>query len=40
MDDNGTVYLDTSMLAKWYITEANSEQVSDFIVGLGGHFRV
>ena len=28
------VYLDTSVLAKWYINEANSEQVADYIVKL------
>lgn len=28
------VYLDTSVLAKWYINEVNSEQVADYIVNL------
>jgi predicted nucleic acid-binding protein len=28
------VYLDTSVLAKWYLTEVNSEQVADYIVSL------
>jgi hypothetical protein len=28
------VYLDTSVLAKWYIAESNSEQVSAYIIGL------
>jgi predicted nucleic acid-binding protein len=28
------VYLDTSVLAKWYLTEANSEQVTRYIVSL------
>ncbi len=29
-----SVYLDTSVLAKWYINEVNSEQVADYIVNL------
>jgi predicted nucleic acid-binding protein len=27
-------YLDTSVLAKWYLNEINSEQVADYIVNL------
>jgi predicted nucleic acid-binding protein len=34
MSDNNAVYLDTSALAKWYLSESNSEQVSAYIVGL------
>ena len=34
MTDNRVVYLDTSVLAKWYLSEPNSEQVSDYIIGL------
>ena len=34
MTDNRVVYLDTSVLAKWYFSEPNSEQVSDYIIGL------
>jgi len=34
MTDNRVVYLDTSVLAKWYLAESNSEQVSDYIIGL------
>lgn len=34
MNDSSRVYLDTSVLAKWYLSEANSEQVSDYIVSL------
>ncbi|MEQ1528997.1 MAG: hypothetical protein ABL925_06755 [Methylococcales bacterium] len=35
MSDNREAYLDTSALAKWYLAETNSEQVSDFIISLG-----
>lgn len=28
------VYLDTSVLAKWYLNEVNSEQVADYIANL------
>ncbi len=28
------VYLDTSVLTKWYLTEVNSEQVADYIASL------
>lgn len=34
MSDKLIVYLDTSALAKWYLVEANSDQVTDYIVGL------
>lgn len=34
MTDNRVVYLDTSVLAKWYLAVPNSEQVSDYIIGL------
>lgn len=34
MSDKNTVYLDTSVLAKWYLSEFNSEQVSAYIIGL------
>lgn len=34
MNDKHIVYLDTSVLAKWYLAESNSEQVTDYIVGL------
>jgi predicted nucleic acid-binding protein len=34
MSDNNAVYLDTSALAKWYLTESRSEEVSAYIVGL------
>ena len=34
MNDKLDVYLDTSVLAKWYLAESNSEQVADYIVGL------
>ena len=34
MSDNNAVYLDTSALAKWYLSEYNSEQVSAYIIGL------
>lgn len=34
MTGNRVVYLDTSVLAKWYLAEAHSEQVSDYIIGL------
>lgn len=34
MSDNNAVYLDTSALAKWYLAESNSEQVSAYIIGL------
>ena len=34
MTGNRVVYLDTSVLAKWYLAEANSEQVNDYIIGL------
>ncbi|MCD2449361.1 type II toxin-antitoxin system VapC family toxin [Methylicorpusculum oleiharenae] len=34
MSDKLIVYLDTSALAKWYLEEANSDQVTDYIVGL------
>ena len=32
--DKAIVYLDTSVLAKWYVAEPNSAQVTDYIVGL------
>ena len=31
---NASVYLDTSVLAKWYLSEANSEQVTEYIISL------
>lgn len=34
MSDKLIVYLDTSALAKWYLAEANSGQVTDYIIGL------
>ena len=34
MGDKLIVYLDTSVLAKWYLMEANSGQVADYIVNL------
>ena len=34
MNDNTSVYLDTSVLAKWYISVANSEQVTEYIISL------
>ncbi len=34
MNDKLIVYLDTCVLAKWYLAESNSEQVADYIVGL------
>ncbi|MGR9085620.1 MAG: type II toxin-antitoxin system VapC family toxin [Gammaproteobacteria bacterium] len=34
MSGSHAVYLDTSALAKWYLTESNSEQVSAYIVVL------
>ncbi len=34
MHDKQAVYLDTSALAKWYLQEANSEQVANYIVSL------
>jgi predicted nucleic acid-binding protein len=34
MSDNNAVYLDTSALAKWYLAESRSEEVSAYIVGL------
>lgn len=34
MTGKAIVYLDTSVVAKWYLAEANSEQVADYIVGL------
>lgn len=34
MNDKLIVYLDTSVLAKWYLAEANSEQVVEYITGL------
>jgi predicted nucleic acid-binding protein len=34
MSDNHAVYLDTSALAKWYLAESDSEEVSAYIVGL------
>jgi len=34
MNGNGVVYLDTSVLAKWYLAEPNSEKVSDYIIDL------
>ncbi len=34
MHDKQAVYLDTSALAKWYLHEANSEQVANYIVSL------
>ena len=42
MSDNNSVYLDTSALAKWYISESNSEQVSAYIIELdnGDRLRV
>ncbi len=33
MNDKHT-YLDTSVLAKWYLNEVNSDQVADYIVNL------
>ncbi len=36
MSDDRIVYLDTSVLAKWYLAESNSESVSDYIIGLDG----
>ena len=35
MSGNSMVYLDTSALAKWYLSESNSEQVSAYIIELG-----
>lgn len=32
--DKRVVYLDTSVLAKWYLLETNSDQVTDYIIGL------
>jgi predicted nucleic acid-binding protein len=34
MNDNYNVYLDTSVLAKWYLSESNSERVAEYIIGL------
>ena len=34
MNAKRIVYLDTCVLAKWYLAESNSEQVADYIVGL------
>lgn len=34
MNDKAIVYLDTSVLAKWYLAEPNSGLVTDYIVGL------
>ena len=34
MTDKAIVYLDTSVVAKWYLAEANSDQVAAYIVGL------
>ena len=34
MSDKLIAYLDTSALAKWYLVEANSDQVTDCIIGL------
>lgn len=34
MSDKLIAYLDTSALAKWYLEEANSDQFTDYIVGL------
>jgi uncharacterized protein YqfA (UPF0365 family) len=34
MSDKLIVYLDTSALVKWYLVEANSDQVTDYIIGL------
>ncbi|WP_020562114.1 type II toxin-antitoxin system VapC family toxin [Methylosarcina fibrata] len=34
MSGNGVVYLDTSALAKWYLSEPNSEEVSAYVIGL------
>ena len=34
MNDNSSVYLDTSVLAKWYLLESNSEQVAEYIISL------
>jgi predicted nucleic acid-binding protein len=33
MSDNNAFYLDTSALAKWYLSESRSEEVSAYIVG-------
>jgi predicted nucleic acid-binding protein len=38
MSGKSAVYLDTSVLAKWYVAESNSEQVSAYIVGLDEAF--
>ena len=34
MSGNASVYLDTSALAKWYLSETSSKEVSDYIIGL------
>jgi uncharacterized protein len=34
MNANGAVYLDTSALAKWYLLEPNSAQVTEYIINL------
>ena len=34
MTDKAIVYLDTGVVAKWYLPEANSEQVAEYIIGL------
>lgn len=34
MTDKAIAYLDTSVVAKWYLAEANSDQVADYIIGL------
>lgn len=38
MNDSLAVYLDTSVLAKWYIAEPDSEQASAYIIGLDEAF--
>jgi uncharacterized protein len=35
MNDNGPVYLDTSALAKWYLNEARSEDVENYLQKTG-----
>jgi predicted nucleic acid-binding protein len=34
MNDKSIVYLDTSVLAKWYIAELNSERVAEYIIAI------
>jgi predicted nucleic acid-binding protein len=34
MSDKTNVYLDTSVLVKWYLPEANSTQVTEYIISL------